>query len=49
MLMYLRCVLQMQLNELRAHVTNVESEKLQLGERIKTFDADITSKKVNMF
>ena len=39
-------VFQLQLNDLRTHVTNVETEKVQLDEIIKTFDADITSKKV---
>ena len=38
---------QVQINELRSHVSNVESEKLQLDERIKLFDTDLTSNKVN--
>ena len=39
-------ILQAQINDLRSHMTSVESEKLEMQEKIKVFDCDITSKKV---
>ena len=39
-------ILKAQINDLRSHMTSVESEKLEMQEKIKVFDCDITSKKV---
>lgn len=40
--------LQLQVHELKAQVSSVESQKMEMEERIKIFDTDITSKKVSI-
>ena len=34
------------MNELRSHMTSADSEKVEMQERIKILDTDITSKQV---